>query len=332
MRERTKNQKYGLGTAASAHKRKQRGFDYKSLVRLYHTYTEELLQRFYQASMLRVITVTGLISSAIAIVNSPSFSLENLFSFQLLVGVPFENTEPTAIITAVVLYLKDTPNRKIRQRNDLAKLIDSSTPQIHGSFDSVIKQYITEGISLDFFDFSNIQNLARVDLSRARIRGANFAGVYLDHANFQSTDLLKSNFEDVVLKSANLSKAILSGSNLHNAQLTAANLIEAKLCEANFFKANCDRANLTGSDLEDADLTEASFRHAKLNGANLVHANLAEAVLTGADLSNANLSQANLSDVNLSKAHFYRTTMPNGELWNSPVREYWNTPQTAKES
>ncbi len=322
--------------------RRQR-FSIRSLSKRLHSGFDYSMQILYQATMLRVVAVTVFLLVVIAIINDSDFSLDNLFSFHMLVGVPFENAEAIAAITAVIIYLKDTPNRKRRQRNELAKLLASATPQVYDNLASVLKQHSAEGISLDYFDFSNARSLKRADLSKAKMQCVSFTGVDLTSSNFQQANLHKANFKDAILFGADLTQSILFDSNFHNTKLQEAKLIKANLCKANLSEANCYQADFTNSDLRGADLSEtdlgeAILRKAGLGGAILIKADLTDAVLSGADLSRADLSgailsganlncadlsKAILSEVDLSEVRFRKTKMPNGEVWNSVIRQYW---------
>ena len=94
--------------------------------------------------------------------------------------------------------------------------------------------------------------LFRMNLSRAKLNGANLVWVTLRklnlrEADFKKTDLQYANFMGANLSHANLSEANLSGANLMGANLSHADLSGAKLIGANLSNTNLDEANLVGA-------------------------------------------------------------------------------------
>jgi hypothetical protein len=107
------------------------------------------------------------------------------------------------------------------------------------------------------------------------------------------------------LSDVDLSGAKLLGANLYRADLSRANLRDAKLSGADLLCADLSYAGLTLADLSGADLSSANLGGADLSGADLSRANLSSANFTGAGLSGADLSYADLfetifSDVDLT--------------------------------
>ena len=111
-----------------------------------------------------------------------------------------------------------------------------------------------------------------IDLSHARLGGANLRDAYLPRTKMYGT----------VLAGANLVGADLSDSVMPFSDFSSAYLSYAKLAHANFNLADLTKANLWG-----ADLTKTIFLSADLRGANLT-----DAKLTGADFDNADLTGA----------------------------------------
>jgi len=133
-----------------------------------------------------------------------------------------------------------------------------------------------------------------VDLTGARLRGANLANADLRGANFAGNDL----------REANLSYADLTNAILSDAVITNANLSGANLSKANLWWANLWNSNLSGATLFAAELWHA----------NLVNANLSEANLEQADLSCAQFVETNLTRANLTGARVYGLAAWNNEL------------------
>ena len=73
-----------------------------------------------------------------------------------------------------------------------------------------------------------------------------------------------------------LSRAKLRGANLAKADLAVAKLNQANLCEANLEKTILIQAQLSGANLEEADLRGAEFDLADLSGASLMNAKLGD--------------------------------------------------------
>ena len=94
--------------------------------------------------------------------------------------------------------------------------------------------------------------LFRINLSKAKLSGANLVWVTLRkldmrEAEFTKADLQYANFMGANLSHANLSEANLSFANLMGANLSYADLSGAKLIGANLSNANLDGAQLIGT-------------------------------------------------------------------------------------
>ena len=85
----------------------------------------------------------------------------------------------------------------------------------------------------------------------------------------------------------NVSGAKLGGADLREANLRGANLPRADLGKANLRGADVRGANLPGANLGGADLSEANFRGANLSRADLVGASFSKVNLVATNLSNA---------------------------------------------
>lgn len=120
-----------------------------------------------------------------------------------------------------------------------------------------------------------------VDMERAALYNADFAGAQLASANFHG--------------------AMLKDGNFRRACLVRANLRHANLCQS-----ICDGADLDEACLAEADATQASFEGASFIGANL----------RGINLVNANLNRTNLEFANLSGARLTGASMK-GAIYNS---------------
>jgi uncharacterized protein YjbI with pentapeptide repeats len=107
-------------------------------------------------------------------------------------------------------------------------------------------------------------NLAKADLSYARMQGAHLSRATLDEAA-----LVETHLEGADLGRATLRRAILAGTHLEGADLTKAEMEGTTLLEAHL-----EGAFLLGASLEGANLFEAHLEGARLVGAHLEGATL----------------------------------------------------------
>ncbi|MFK8186664.1 MAG: pentapeptide repeat-containing protein [Phormidesmis sp.] len=148
--------------------------------------------------MTTVVLYSVSLTSIVAIALEADRPISQWFTFSVLIGIPFEKAESIAAITLAVIYLKDTPNRIMRQRNELSSLMSTSASQLFRNsqaFVELSERHSAEGIALDFFDLSNVKNLEGINLSNTKIRGADFTGVNLSRAQFRSANLWNSYFK-----------------------------------------------------------------------------------------------------------------------------------------
>ena len=87
-----------------------------------------------------------------------------------------------------------------------------------------------------------------LDLSDARLIGANLTDAVLLRANLAGANMAKAR-----ASGAKLSGAVLDGANLIGASLKDVDLSRARLVEARLSNASLQSTNLTGADLEGAD-------------------------------------------------------------------------------
>lgn len=159
------------------------------------------------------------------------------------------------------------------------------------------------------------KNNRLLDLTRARLAGADLGGAHLEAAQLIDTHLEHSH----------LLGARLQGAVLLSAHLEAANLTLAQLEGASLVAANLKGATVVGGQLQGAILSGAQFQGAVLWGAHLEGANLGAqplsperqisgAHLEGADLANAHFKGANLEGAFLSAANLDGTDLTRAQL------------------
>ena len=108
------------------------------------------------------------------------------------------------------------------------------------------------------------RNLARVDLTDARLRDATFQRSILDESTMAGADAFRAKFISarmigVVLEGARLIEADMTKANLTGAIFRDADLRNARLVEAVLHGADLTGARLTGADLRSADLSGATW-------------------------------------------------------------------------
>ena len=273
-----------------------------------------LIGKFYNLPTLQVVATTVIVLTGATVSMEPDLTLAQRLSPMQIFRTAFDNAESIAIVSAVVIYLKETPDRKIRQQSELFNIFASSAKFPNNQVRVIVLEKLnSEGVPLGLYDFSGIANLSGAQFPNADMCAADFHGVSLRKANLENALLCTTIFRSANLHSANLQDSNLWKANLEDSTLTHANLVRANLTESNLFRANLQGANLVSAYLRKANLCDA-----KLQGADLSNADLREADLTG-----TNLKQAILDGVSLKHAYFNNTTMPNGLIWNEAKREFW---------
>ena len=159
-----------------------------------------------------------------------------------------------------------------------------------------------------------------LNLSNARLEGADLQHVYLAGADLKSVhltaaDLQGANLEGADLRGAHLERADLRLTCLRDARLDGANLEGALLKETNL-----ERANLEEADLNNAHLEGANLRGANLTGANLKTAMLQEAYLEEADLRGQILEGTQLTGAYLAGAHLEAANLSHAYLEKADLR------------
>lgn len=226
-----------------------------------------------------------------------------------LLSVAFESAETIAILSAIVLYLKEAPDRKDKKHYEAWQVVEQAEErETSYSRYKALQDLNNDNVSLEGLDAPGADlcyillpdaNLTEADLSHSDLSGADLSGADLIKAELEEATLEAIDLQDAHLNTANLHKAILIRANLENTDLEEANLQWADLQGANLSHANLERANLCGAHLVKA----------KLIGANLEGANLQGANISGSSLDGANLEGVNLENVDLSNIRWsFQTT------------------------
>jgi uncharacterized protein YjbI with pentapeptide repeats/hemoglobin-like flavoprotein len=201
-----------------------------------------------------------------------------------------EGADTTSLILALVLFIKESPDRRKQFHYQAWSTIDAA-----------------HGVKVSYARILALQDLNAdgIPLRGLDVAGAEFAGIQLPRA-----DLSNANLGEVNLSNANLNHADLNKANLYKTKLSGADLHYANLSFADIKESNLSSANLNHANLICADLRQVNF-----SGANLKQANLSGANLTGAYLTGANLKGATISESELSVAFLDGAILPDGSRY-----------------
>ncbi|HBL10748.1 MAG TPA: globin, partial [Cyanobacteria bacterium UBA11162] len=207
-----------------------------------------------------------------------------------LVSEILESADVLSLVIALVLFIKETPERRQQFHYQAWSIIDAA----HG-----VKVSYARLLALQDLNEDGV-SLRGLDTPGAELLEINLPKANLSSANLSATDLSNANLSYANLDNANLSQSKLSGANLSHA-----NLSFARLNQTNLSSANLSSANLICVDLNQANLSGANLKNASLSGANL----------EGAYLTGANLKGAKVSDFELSVAFLEGAIMPDGKKY-----------------
>lgn len=130
-----------------------------------------------------------------------------------------------------------------------------------------------KGLRATGADFTKLK-AAGGDFEGADLRGILADGSVWESANLAKADLTKARLAGTEFSNANLTAANLTRANARKARFVEAILRGAQLVRLNLFQGSFEKADLTGADLREANLYEAETWEANLEGVNLRGANL----------------------------------------------------------
>jgi hemoglobin-like flavoprotein/uncharacterized protein YjbI with pentapeptide repeats len=209
-----------------------------------------------------------------------------------LLAEVLEGTDALSLVVALILFIKEAPDRKKQFHYQAWSTIDAAHD---------VKVSYARILALQDLNEDNV-SLRGLNAPGAELVDINLPNANLSHANLNRTDLSNAN-----LSHANLDNTILSHAKLAGANLSHAKLSFARLNKANLSSANLSSANLICTDLKQANLSGANLRNASLSGANL----------EGAYLTGANLKDAKVSLFELKVAFLEGAIMPDGSKHQS---------------
>jgi uncharacterized protein YjbI with pentapeptide repeats/hemoglobin-like flavoprotein len=242
----------------------------------------KLIDSFWEAPVWLVAVGSAVIFTVVLVIVDDNSLLAEVFGA----------ADTISLVVALVLFIKETPDRRKQFHYQAWSIIDAAN-----------------NVKVSYARILALQDLNEDAVS---LRGLDAPGAELVDINLSHANLSKSNLRESDLTNANLSHANLDNANLCLAKLSGANLSHAKLGFANLAKVNLSSANLSHANLICADLSNAN-----LSGANLKDASLSGANLEGAYLTGANLKNAKVSDYELSSALLEGAIMPDGSPYKS---------------
>lgn len=286
------------------------------LERLFQSIPASLVVVFFSIPLYIVGTLAVGLSPAR---NEPICVSGNIFHYRCwvpqLIESAFNSIETIAILSAIILYWKEAPNRKDQRHYEAWQVVEQAEgKETSYSRYKALQDLNNDDVSLERLDASGA-DLSRIILPGAKLQGANLQRSDLSMAILGEANLIGANLIGANLKAANLQNARLDVAHLTGANLSYANLIHSDLKKADLTNADLTSANLANTNLEDAylnstDLSGAALNSAYLNGADFIRANL-----INANLSNANLSNANLEGANMTSANFASVLWNENTIW-----------------
>lgn len=211
----------------------------------------------------------------------------NIIDEDSFLAKTLDSIDAISLIVAIVLFLKETPDRKKQSHYQAWSIIDAA-----------------KGVKDSQARFMAIQDLNQDGIS---LRSLQAPEAYLGNIDLKNANLNEANLSKATLENANLKKANLSYANLSYAKLSTSDLTEANLSFTNLKNANLSNSQMSYANLVCADLSNTNLSGVDLTGASLSGANLTETYLVG-----ANLTDAKVSIYELSNAYLKDAIMPDG--------------------
>ena len=181
---------------------------------------------------------------------------------RLLMNLIISNAAPMAIVSGVLLYFKEAPDRKEAKHYEAFQVIDNAA-KLEKSYARI---KALQDLNNDDVSLTNL-NLSHVNLEAISLKGASFYRAELEGADLFNSDLTGASFRSANLKNAKLTAANLTGANLEGANLRGAKLMRADLCNAIFYNADLAGANLENANLKGANFESANFESAQIKSA-----------------------------------------------------------------
>ena len=229
------------------------------------------LQWFWNQSIFKIGIIVSLIFFGLTIASTRISHIDLILN----------SLEPLGVLLAVVIFIRETPERKKQFHYQALSTIDRASG-IRNSKARVIalQDLVDQGINLDELDLSN-SNLEKIELNGVEIKGGNFMSANLQKSEMHLSNLQKSNFKNV---------------SAAGFQIRFGNLSFSNFSESNFSNADFSNSNLMFSNFKNAKLSGTKFINSKLKGAKFEGAFLSGSNFTGADVDVNELKKAILTN------------------------------------
>ncbi|APR84296.1 Pentapeptide repeat family protein [Minicystis rosea] len=134
----------------------------------------------------------------------------------------------------------------------------------------------------------------KLDMSLAKLTGANFSDAVIPGARFVQAVGPRSFWARAVIDDADFDHAVMIGAHFTEASAIGAKFFGANLRECRFYRATLERAEIVKANLFSADLCKSKLAGAKFTGSSLYDAKLLQASGSGCDFTGANLKRSTL--------------------------------------
>lgn len=233
--------------------------------------SKKIIDWFWKESVFKI----GLLVSVL-------FFLLTILSLKLpIIEILLSSLEPLGVLLAVVIFIKETPERKKQFNYQALSTIDRASG-IRNSKARIIalQDLVDQAINLDELDLFD-SNLEGIELNGIEIKNGNFKKSNIRKAKMHLANLQKSNFEFAEGAGVNINYGNLSFCNLQ---------------KSNFNNSDFSNSNLMFSNFENAKLSGTKFINSKLKGAKFKNAFMIGANFTGAEVDIKELEKGILTN------------------------------------
>lgn len=160
-----------------------------------------------------------------------------------------DTLEPLSIFIAVLIFIKEQPERKRQFHYQAWSIIDGATG-IENSQARIIalEDLCDDGVSLEEI------NLAGAKLNRIEMNGVNISRANLNKAQLVNAELYYTNINNINLSEVDWTRVTLYRSTISFAILSKANCSSASFCKANIMFADFSHGNFSGTNLKGANV------------------------------------------------------------------------------
>ncbi|MDA7819472.1 pentapeptide repeat-containing protein [Flavobacteriaceae bacterium] len=236
---------------------------------------------FWNLSIIKISLIVSILFFVFGFLATKSHLLE----------VIFNSLEPLGLILAVTLYLKESPQRRKKQKYEALLTIDTAAGIKSSKARLVaLEDLVDLGVKLEEIDLSN-SNLIEIEINGAEMNKSNFRNSTLKNSTlnlckFQKCDFSNSNGSGTESMNSNFSFSNFKDSNFNNSNFKDSNFMFCSFNEASFIGADFTGANLKGVKFENAILNGAIFKNANVDIEELLKAEIKKAILPDGNIYN----------------------------------------------